>query len=339
LPLLYKKSYPYTNEDFSYHSISEKDFYLLDELLKDSPDWILTKSHHDVKNNIRVNAFYTKNISLYIPNFEFTKYASSFKIDLILPFGLQESANKLLEFENLSNHILTEETDYFDHDYTKKKYKDAPSSMKMGIPDVSTQNGKRTTASMMVTFGFLPFFPVYKTLWLSSFNYDKNNQTVKGVVKIVNPVESEEKKDHYKVVKQEYIDKNGKKKKMKYTYGKVIQFYSFSRKNDNQTYVTYMNITAGFSKKSYNDFLIKVASKEVCKEFIKGLSHEIKYKRKGNEILRQIDEILHEKEDEIEVDLTKNNENIDETINIEEKEEVKEEEKVKEEEIKEEIKE
>jgi type III secretory pathway component EscR len=101
-----QKIYNYTPKDFAYWIITEKDYNFLDEVIKDSHDWIQT---YNLKNkNVKANSYYSKSIKNFLPNFKWAENASAFKIDILLYNHTVTSAAKLFfEFKNMNVNLKT----------------------------------------------------------------------------------------------------------------------------------------------------------------------------------------------------------------------------------------
>jgi roadblock/LC7 domain-containing protein len=71
------------------------------EVTKDSHDWKLT---YTFKNkNIKANAYHTKSIKKFLPNFKWAESASAFKVDIILNnHDILSAAKSFFEYKNMS---------------------------------------------------------------------------------------------------------------------------------------------------------------------------------------------------------------------------------------------
>jgi hypothetical protein len=95
-----QRQYPYSKKDFSDWIVTEKDIEFLNDLSQESYQWILVKSINS--NGIRTNCFYSKSISQYLPNFDFSNVACIFKVDMVVPLPVRET------FDNLAKANLVE---------------------------------------------------------------------------------------------------------------------------------------------------------------------------------------------------------------------------------------
>jgi hypothetical protein len=117
----------------------------------------------------------------------------------------------------------------------KKLYESAPSSIKLGFGDLSIKDGKRTQSAVLNTFGFFPtVIPAFKSLFLTTFTYKKEEEMLICVQKLVSPEEGNENYDYSKKTKNfSYVDKNGKKSKMHFTHGQGLFYTTFTKIGDN----------------------------------------------------------------------------------------------------------
>jgi hypothetical protein len=101
-----QKTYNYTSKDFAYWMITEKDYNFLDEVKKDSHDWIHT--HNYKSKDVKANSYYSKSIKNFLPNFKWAENASAYKIDILLSNHTVTSAAKLFyEYRNMNVNLKT----------------------------------------------------------------------------------------------------------------------------------------------------------------------------------------------------------------------------------------
>jgi hypothetical protein len=120
-----------------------------------------------------------------------------------------------------------------DHEEVKKAYETIPESLKAGN-FFSTKHGKRTQSLMLNAFGYYPtIIPAIKSMHLSSFTYDKEEEKLICVQKLVSPEEGNENFSYSKKTKNyQYTNKHGKEAKMNFVHGQGIFHDTFKKMGD-----------------------------------------------------------------------------------------------------------
>jgi hypothetical protein len=121
-----------------------------------------------------------------------------------------------------------------DHEEVKKAYETIPESLKAGYQNLSTKNGKRTQSLMFNTFGYYPtIIPAIKSMFVTSFTFEKEEEKLVCIQKLVSPEEGNENFPYSKKTKNyQYTNKHGKKAKMTFVHGQGIFHNTFKKMGD-----------------------------------------------------------------------------------------------------------
>jgi hypothetical protein len=116
-----------------------------------------------------------------------------------------------------------------------KKYEGLDDSVKWFYNKILDEN--RTTSKLVLINRFLPFFPNFKGIWVSSFAYDPKNEVLSMYVKNIDPdIEGVKKKVYY-----EELMINNKKKKLKCVTTIGLKCIRFKKIDENKTQIVFLN--------------------------------------------------------------------------------------------------
>jgi hypothetical protein len=83
------RDFPYTDDDFQFEIVTDKDIGLLDRLMEDTYDWKILFSDRKAK----MNSYYMK--KCFFPNVSFFKNSRIHKFESIVPFGMDQCIEAL----------------------------------------------------------------------------------------------------------------------------------------------------------------------------------------------------------------------------------------------------
>jgi hypothetical protein len=151
----------------------------MDEISKDSLDYNLVFSYND--KIFKANSYYQINVKKYLPKFDFANTAGISKIEIIVPYSVLETIKLYYNHFQTNKHIIKyQDIAYINFEETKKNYEKLPDDLKWGTKMLN----ERGTSVIGVYTKFLPLFPYFYCLYVSSEIYDKSNKEYKFYTKL-----------------------------------------------------------------------------------------------------------------------------------------------------------
>jgi hypothetical protein len=246
---LQQKTFPYSKKDFSCWIVTDKDICFLNEVLKDSWNFVLGNRYKDTF--INSTAYYSLEIDQYLPNFNWSNNdkptpVCSVKTVTIVNLSFQKAYEADLSIENNTvSFTINQQTfkhkenlKYMTHEETMQ-YKDSLDASVKRPYSINDKHCKRSTSQVQCFLKLLPLMPYFSGIWISSFIYDPANEELLMYMKNPYPVEGvigDKKKVHQKKV--EMVFDKGQKTSIKFVYVQSMLIKRYKKIDENKTEIT-----------------------------------------------------------------------------------------------------